>query len=338
MVTLLIVLVLVVIIEVIAHFPASGFPEGKEPDRQPLPSPTAEIKALAQGKALPPTATPASPRPSVQKTLPAAPVFTDDPTQPPQFTRTLNPAEEWMSLPVIPVISDTAREIYQKGLALGNDPNAFSKVGDCNALSVRFLTYFDGTPASTYYNLESFSYLQGVIDQFNGSFKRESLAVGDGFNTSAILSPFRADPNYCDLSESPLECEYRIHKPSIALITIGTDDYLKPADFKDNLRKIIEITINDGIVPILATKADNANELDYNPIIASLAAEYNIPLWNLWLAQQPLPDQGLLDNVHPTGTWAAFDFSPSNLTTFGWPVRNLTALQVLDTVRQGVTH
>jgi hypothetical protein len=243
-----------------------------------------------------------------------------------------------MSFPIIPAITDTTRQIYQKGLALGNNPNAFSKVGDCNTLSPRFLTYFDETPASNFYNLEAFSDLKQVISHFSGSFKRESLAVGDGFNTSAILSPFRADLNFCEVSESPLECEYRLHKPSFALIVIGTDDYLKPADFEDNVRQIVEITINDGVVPILATKADDANQLNYNPIIAKVAEEYDVPLWNLWLAQQPLPEHGLLDNVHPTGTFAAFDFSASNLGTYGWPVRNLTALQVLEAVWQGVIH
>ncbi len=339
-VSLLIVLVLVVILEVLAHPPVPANPPVLAAVSQAQPSSTAERKitspAPARSLTLPsPLATATFNRQGEQT---ATSVPTLELTQVPQPTVTLDPAVDWTSLPVIPAVSETARAIYQRGLALGNNPNAFSKVGDCNALSIRYLTYFDGTPASTNYNLESFSSLQEIIDQFSGSFKRESQAVGDGFNTSAILSPFRADPNFCDLSESPLECEYRIQKPSFALITIGTDDYLKPADFEDNLRKIVEITINYGIVPILATKADNANQLNYNPIIAAVAAEFDVPLWNLWLAQQSLPEQGLLDNVHPTGTFAAFDFTAANLETYGWPVRNLTALQVLEAVWLGVTQ
>ncbi len=339
-VSFLIVLVLVVILEVLAHPPAPGNPQGLAAFSQAPASPTAEIKMTDP----PPVRSPARSSPlsataaGGQGVQTATPLSTLEPTRVPQPTVTQDLAVDWTSLPVIPAVSETARAIYQRGLAMGNHPNAFSKVGDCNALSTRYLTYFDGTPASTYYNLESFSSLQEIIDQFSGSFKRESQAVGDGFNTSAILSPFRADPNFCDLSESPLECEYRIQRPSFALITIGTDDYLKPADFEDNLRKIVEITVNNGIVPILATKADNANQLNYNPIIAAVAEEFDVPLWNLWLAQQLLPEQGLLDNVHPTGTFAAFDFTPSNLETYGWPVRNLTALQVLEAVWQGVTQ
>jgi len=245
-------------------------------------------------------------------------------------------ANAWMSLPVVPTISNTAREIYQKGLALGNNPNAFSKIGDCNSLSLRFLTYFDGDPG-TVFNLGDYAYLQPAIDQFSGSFKRQSQAVGDGFNTSAVLSQFRADPHTCKAGESPLTCEYRLHKPSFAFISIGTDDYLKPDIFEANLRKIIATSINLGIVPILATKADNANQLNYNPIIARLAGEYDIPLWNLWRAMQPLPENGMVDNIHPTGEFAAFDFSGDNLTRYGWPVRNLTALQALYATWNAVT-
>jgi len=245
--------------------------------------------------------------------------------------------DDWMNLPVVPTISKTAIEIYQKGLALGNNPKAFSKVGDCNSLSVRFLTYFDGDPA-TYYNLESYKNLQPVIDQFNGSFKRVSQAVGDGYNTSAILSPFRADPYTCNGGESPLACELRLHNPSFVFIAIGTDDYLTPAKFEANLRQVLDTAINFGVVPILATKADNVNQLNYNPIIARVAQEYDIPLWNLWRALNPLPGGGLDDNEHPSGTFAAFDFSTDNLSKYGWPMRNLTAMEVLNAVWRGVTQ
>jgi hypothetical protein len=268
----------------------------------------------------------------------AAPTQTPLPTSTDtlQTSPTLGP-DDWKNLPVVPAISKTAIEIYQKGLALGNNPKAFSKVGDCNSLSVRFLTYFDGDPG-TYYNLESHTDLQPVIDQFSGSFKRVSQAVGDGFNTSTVLAPFRADPYTCKGGESPLACELRLHKPSFVFIAIGTDDYLTPAKFEASLRQVLDTAIKLGVVPILATKADNINQLNYNPIIARVAQEYDIPLWNLWRALNPLPGGGLEDNEHPSGTFAAFDFSPDNLSKYGWPMRNLTALEVLNAVWRGVTQ
>jgi hypothetical protein len=242
-----------------------------------------------------------------------------------------------MSLPVIPTISQTAIQIYQTGLALGNNPKVFSEVGDCNSLSTRFLTYFDGMPG-TYYNLESYADLQPVVDQFSGSFNRVSQAVGDGFNTSAVLSPFRADPHTCNGGESPLACELRLQKPSFVFIAIGTDDYLPATQFEANLHKILDTAINLGVVPILATKADNVNQLNYNPIIAKVALAYDIPLWNLGRALNPLPAGGLLDNEHPSVTFAAFDFTSDNLSKYGWPMRNLTALEVLNAVWRGVNR
>ncbi|MDO8753959.1 MAG: hypothetical protein Q7J80_08715, partial [Anaerolineales bacterium] len=52
-------------------------------------------------------------------------------------------ADEWKTLPIVPAISDTARVIYQRGLEMGNNPNAFSKVGDCQTSTDFFLVDFD---------------------------------------------------------------------------------------------------------------------------------------------------------------------------------------------------
>jgi hypothetical protein len=290
-----------------------------QPTLTPQPTPTPRPTATLQ-----PTPTP-EPTP--------VPTNTPVPTATP--TATLDP-NNWRSLPVVPHLSSAALEIYRKGQELGNNPSAFSKVGDCNTLSVRFLTYFDLAPSA--YNLRDYKNLSPLLEAFKGSFRRESVAVGDGFNTSTVLSPFRANSNYCKANESPLACEYRRQKPSFALIAIGTDDYLTPAKFEANLRIIVKETIALGIVPILATKADNANQLNYNPIIAKVAYDFDVPLWNLWAAMDPLPKGGLADNMHPSGEFAAFDFSTANLSRWGWTMRNLTALETLYSVWSGVNQ
>lgn len=353
LVPLLFVLVLVLALELLSQSAKPGGPGVLATIQQTAGSPQPpEVATLVPAGISPFTPAPTLLRPdSNNPDAPSAPSTLTGPgnsTQTPSASKnptlaptpepTLGPGVDWASLPIVPDIGSAAREIYQKGQDLGNNPNAFSKIGDCNSLSVRFLTYFDKEPAADYYNLESYSNLQPVIDQFRGSFLRQSQAVGDGFNTSAILAPFRADPQFCDTLESPLECEYRVHKPSFAFIIIGTDDYLKLDKFEANVRKIVQISIDHGVVPILATKADTANQLDYNPIIARVAEEYGVPLWNLWLAQEPLPYHGLADNTHPNGEFAAFDFSEANLAAWGWPVRNLTALQALEAVWHGVTQ
>ncbi len=261
-----------------------------------------------------------------------------DPTpvvETPQATATLPSQPVALAAANTPSPLSTIQAIYQKGQALGNDPHAFSKVGDCNSLEPYFLVNFDLDPST--YNLGTYTLLQPAIQQFNGSFKRKSLAVADGFNTSAVLSPSRADPNQCGNNETPLACEYRIHKPSFAIISIGTDDYLTPARFEANLRQILDQTISRGIVPILLTKMDDANQLHYNPIITKLASAYDIPLVDLSSAMQTLPNQGMADNIHPNGLTDAFVFSDYNLTHYGWPVRNLNVLKALYTTWQNAS-
>jgi hypothetical protein len=83
----------------------------------------------------------------------------------------------------------------------------------------------------------------------------------------------------------------------------------------------------------LATKADNLEgDERLNQITARLAYEYEIPLWNFWAAVQQLPGHGLQEDLSHL-TFAPNDFSDPDSFTRAWPVRNLTALQLLDAIR-----
>lgn len=249
---------------------------------------------------------------------------------------TLGP-DEWMTLPIVPEVTDTAREIYARGQELGRDPTHFSKVGDCQTNTGFYLVDFDteGT-----YSLGEYAYLQDTIDYYQGSFSRTSLAMRDGYNVAAILTPLRADPKKCEKGENPIQCEFRLHNPSIAIISLETNFNDRPADdYGKYMRTIIEYSIEQGVVPILATKGDNVEgDNSINAEIAEIAVEYDIPLWNLWAALQPLPNQGhdteLNDGFHLSFSRNFFD-KPKNMLS-GWPWRNLTALQALDAVRRGL--
>lgn len=249
---------------------------------------------------------------------------------------TLTP-DEWMTLPVVPEVTDTAREIYARGLELGRDPTHFSKVGDCQTNTGFYLVDFDNEGA---YSLGEYAYLQDTIDYYEGSFSRTSLAMRDGYNVAAILTPLRADPKQCEKNENPIACEFRLHNPSIAIISLETNFSDRPADdYGKYMRQIIEYSIEQGVVPILATKGDNLEgDHSINAEIAEIAVEYDIPLWNLWAALQPLPNQGhsteLNDGFHLSFSRNFFD-KPKNMLS-GWPWRNLTALQALDAVRRGL--
>lgn len=245
--------------------------------------------------------------------------------------------DEWMTLPVVPQVTDTAREIYKHGQELGRDPTHFSKVGDCQTNTGFYLVDFDNEGA---YSLGEYSYLQDTIDYYQGSFSRTSLAMRDGYNVAAILTPLRADPKQCEKNENPIACEFRLHNPSVAIISLETNFSDRPADdYGRYMRQIIEYSIEQGVVPILATKGDNLEgDHSINAEIAKIAVEYDIPLWNLWAALQPLPNQGhdteLNDGFHLSFSRNFFD-KPKNMLS-GWPWRNLTALQALDAVRRGL--
>ena len=241
----------------------------------------------------------------------------------------------WQQLPVIPTVSDTARQIYQHGLEMGSNPHAFSKVGDCGSTPSWFLGDFDRGPK--YYSLGDYQYLSGVIKQYAGSFGRTSLAAKSGFNASSVFTTLWADRSQCQANETPLACEYRLNKPSIALITLGTNDVWHQDVFETKMRAIIEYSIQNGVLPVLATKADNdEGDGSINATIVRLANEYQIPLWNFWRAVQSLPDKGLQpDGAHIT--WGPNRFDDPQAMTRGWTVRNLTALQTLDAVWRGVS-
>jgi formylglycine-generating enzyme required for sulfatase activity len=254
------------------------------------------------------------------------------------------PPEFWMDLPVVPEgISDRVREIYERGLLIGNDPNAFSKVGDCHSVTPYFLADYDLEPVV--YQLGEYAELQATIDYFRGSFGRPSLAAKQGLSTAGVLASLWADWKQCESNETPLDCEFRLHRPSFALISLGTNEAydvkLDKTPFEGRLRRIIEHSIDQGVVPILSTKADNDEGDHYiNYVTARLALEYELPLWNFWRAVQPLPQQGMRNSDHLTfaPTTSFTDYSQPEYLEYGMQMRNLTALQVLDVIRREITQ
>jgi hypothetical protein len=238
------------------------------------------------------------------------------------------------SLPgwTMPTVSAVARQIYQRGLALGNDPNAFSKIGDCNSVAPFFLAPFD---KGEYALGSSYAYLQGAIDNFAGSFDRDGAAAHDGLNTASIFDSTWADPTLCEPSETPVSCEMRIQRPSIAFISLGTNGgWQTNAEYEGNLRRLLDYLIGRGVLPILSTKADNLEGGDrFNQIVAQLAAEYQLPLWDFASAAHVLPGSGLADTYHLG--WGRAYYDTGAAPQRGWQVRNLTALLSLEAVWRG---
>ena len=321
-------LVLLVLLGVLSGcLPASSSGSSGQPTPSPLVNGEVERAPLAAGSInVEPTAV----------VIATATEPVDGPTMPTATSKTTLAPGDWMDLPVIPDVSERAREIYRAGLALGNDPHVFAKVGDCQNVPSMFMSIFE---YDNYYTLgEENAHLSETIEWFAGSFSRESEAVRRGFNAASVVSPVWADPEACDPGETPLDCELRIIHPSIAIVSLETWWAGKPENYERYVRQILERLITQGTLPILATKADNL-EGDHriNQILASLAFEYDIPLWNFWRAIQPLPNHGLMeDGFHLT--FAPNQFDDPQMMKAAWPWRNLTALQVLTAVWQGVSH
>ena len=134
--------------------------------------------------------------------------------------------------------------------------------------------------------------LREAVDNFRGSFNRESPTAQDGTTPGALLwSQWHRGEYGCSFSETPVQCELRIHRPSFVIIQIGTHFESRNTEY---LRKVILQLLDAGVVPILATKADNREKDErINRDMAMLAAEYDLPLWNFWEALSDLPDRGL---------------------------------------------
>jgi hypothetical protein len=246
--------------------------------------------------------------------------------------------------PILPEITDYTREIYQRGLKQGNRPQVFSKVGDCMTAD---LNLFLGRFGTDKYNLREYTYLQDVIDFYSqlapregipNSFRLQSFATETGFNASSVVDPTWLPGKVCARGDTPLSCEYRLSKPSIAIIMFGTNDIqtLSPVEFDFFLRLVTFDSIDHGVIPLLSTFPGYPGREDrshlINQIIVQVARDYDVPLLNLWLVLQPLPDHGR----NPKSMYLSWnpqrltsDFSESNLK-YGHTTRNLVTLQALD--------
>jgi hypothetical protein len=280
------------------------------------------------------TATQTSSQPPTLSLNTGQPAIIRTVTEIPTFSQTIS-CNDWQSWPVIPILSNNVRELYQRGQADGNNPRAFSKIGDGEISTEWFFTAFD--LGEDYYDLGPYQNLSSVIEHFNGSFGRMGMAAKRGFNTNRILDPALRKTALCKSDESPLTCELRLHRPAFAILSLGTNQVWQPDEFEKGMRQILDLLLSNNVVPILSTKGDNL-EGDHriNRTIACLAQEYHIPLWNFWSAIRPLPSHGLQPDLEHL-TYGITDFDDAHAMQSAWTVRNLTALRALDAVWRGVT-
>jgi hypothetical protein len=298
-----------------------------------LASPTASLtpSPVATARVFPtqtPTATPTSTTTATPAaTATATPLPT--PTRHPATLVNGVPVEHFVVMP--PATVENVRRIFARGQELGRNPRAFSKLGDSISLTSHYFARFD----QKRYNLGIYSALQPTIDYYDNSFERFGLAVRIGLHAWISFRPGLADPAMCRSDEHMVECELRLHNPSVLVIRLGTNDIAPGDAFERAMRHAIELSMAEGVIPLLVTKSDRfEGDNRHNETLRALAAEYAVPLWDFDLVAGTLPDRGLGgDAVHLT-MFASDDYSDPAALAFGYPLSDLTGLFALDAIRR----
>lgn len=249
-----------------------------------------------------------------------------DPSPSPEPARVADPelpdAHDWRVWPEIPTLNAAASEILESGLGRGLDPHAFSVVGDCQSMPNVFLGIYD-RPGRVWLP-DAYSDLQDTIGFFHGSFSRQNVTVRNGISAASVLSPLWAEPEMCNSSETPLDCELRRTRPAVLLINLGMNwPEGNVPRHTDLVRQVVQMTLEHGVLPVLSTQGDAAGEgAAINEGIAQVALDLDVPLWNAWRAIQHLPNHGL--DPHRGAGY---------LTVDAWDARSFSALRALQAIQ-----
>lgn len=234
--------------------------------------------------------------------------------------------KKWKAWPVLPFVSEYARQLWRQGVNEGNNPHAFSILGDCHSQpDVLFGRFAD----SVLWDTADYKPFKKTLKYFRSSWDRSFVTVVNGMSVASALNPTWARSAACKSGETPLACELRLNNPSILIVSLGTNwGTRSPDEFEQYLRQILDLAIKEKVLPIIATKGDPAGA--YNPLnerMVAVAYEYDLPLWNFWEAIQDLPDHGL----------KPWDRNGVYLSVAAWQVKRDTGLQALNQVREVVT-
>jgi len=246
--------------------------------------------------------------------------------------------------PLIPQLSTAMHEVFERGQAAGNRANSITKVGDSLSVTEQYINIFNQDD----YNLGPYAALEPTLQFFRSATGEQSVAVRQGMTTYTIFDPFWASDERCEPNESPLACEYRLKQPGIAFILFGPNEVrdMTRDIFHENMRRIVETSINAGVIPVLSTFSTHEDEtffwqsVNFNLELLALAEDYQVPLMNLWAAARPLPRRGLdVDLVHLTQTGANVLQYPHGRHLeweSGVALQNLLVLHTLDEIRRSL--
>lgn len=244
---------------------------------------------------------------------------------------------ERTDLPVIsmgPNVMRNVRNIYARGIARGNNPAVFIKVGESNMAGTVFLCNFQYGN----YDLGSYIDLQPVIDLFNstGSFCDYAETAQSGFSSASVFDPLWSG-NDCTGNETPLQCELRIRRPMYAIIHLGIADmgFITASQYRTNLNRLVRTLSENGVIPILQTftMADTFNDglpQAFVTVIREVATQNNVPLIDVRAQMYDYENRGTgSDGYHLSFRDEYFTSFGGDQETYGRPMRELLTLQVL---------
>ncbi|QEL18858.1 SGNH/GDSL hydrolase family protein [Limnoglobus roseus] len=245
--------------------------------------------------------------------------------------------------PVLPAIDGVMQlhlqQIAAIGRQLGNRETVFAKVGDSNTFYPEFVTALGAAGYDPAANgladrpdlvATWAAYHATPADGRTDSFARTSVASLVGYSSDNL--------------RQNVATEIATVRPAVAIIMIGTNDIGNINSipvFEDNLRRVIGICVNAGVIPVVSTVPDLLQHAEwearvpaFNQAVQDVTTEADVPVWNFHRQTTALPNDGLRgDEIHlsisPNGSG---QLGGSDLA-YGANLRNRTTLEVLQKVR-----
>ena len=246
------------------------------------------------------------------------------------------------AVPMISEVSRAMQGVYRYGQALGNQSGVVTKVGDSVSTNPLYLNPMSQDD----YDLGPYDFLEDTVKYFGPSLASGSVASRIGMTTYVVFDPLWADKEFCQPAETPLTCEYRIKRPSIAMILFGPNDvrHMTDAEFAVQIQQIVEQSLDQGIVPVLSTFSVHPDDtlwwqaINFNLRLTEIANEHEVPLINFWAAARILPEYGLdEDGIHIANSgFPNIKFSTGHEAWYGTSLQNLLAIRMLDEIRRTV--
>ncbi|MBI5671295.1 MAG: SGNH/GDSL hydrolase family protein [Chloroflexi bacterium] len=292
-----------------------------------------------------------TPTATLTETPTELPTLTETPTETPTEAQTPGLADTAPVVPNIGALQGNLRAIYDAGVSQGNRAPVVSFVGDETSPGLNTLAAFT-VPGSAVLD-DSSAGLQPIMDWYTqaaandlGIFNRSSAALRSGWQAEDLLNPANSDASVCSAGETPLQCEIRLSRPAVMIISVGYNDVLQgtdPAQFRASLQNIIQTATGSGVIPVLTTvqprpDAPAEQMRAINDAIIETADANNVPVLNLWRALNAVPNSGLnADNVTlsvaPGGTG---DLTAAAVSGYGANARAFYLLTLLDALRTNI--